>query len=742
MNGKATKRVKKILPVGIAMGILFSASPVTEHKVKAGYEDYIALLIEVNNLYTTFLQDKVTEIITEDEVRSRYIASHENIAYVAPAFQKGQFGITVFDYYRDENFSKNVKIAYPNGKVEYKTIKYGQQLIIKQAGTIVDLTPDEPEVSKHDLLYITQKQLDEGNTGVSLTRYKTYYLQSDNSGRYNDLADKFVKGKFPDAYLANGSGVLDARYNFRDLFNQLPEDQRKLGTITAEPVGKEILSNYVTNNPEELAEFNNRLTNIFADSTKILETPITSVFSILNDGNPYQIIPVQKGTNKVIVKKGSKYLSGKEGNALQYSDVIGDDEVFEFVLIDKKSYDNKVQFHLVNKKGAHLVAGINSQLFHNPGQFDELYFTAKTNNEVHNWLSEWYPGKENEVPKYEKIEFDFDKNDHSIWTAYDSGKLIKNSWIERNGTRYYAGSSGVLLKGWQDIGGNRYYFHPGANNMIVGSELEIEGKYYYFNDSGISQRSVWRGSDYYDASGALIKEGLQEIDGKIYYFQNYEANTKEIRLEDQNVILHFSDKGVLEKASDLNGEALDGITPVTFDGKRLVFERDGSIRKTGVSKIFLPGFDTEKQAVIVYYSLEEGNLYSGWKEIDGKKYHFNNGKHYTFDGYETIDGKKHYFNQEGQALPTGWMEINGKKFYLDKGEKVTGVHEIDGDLYFFNYTTFAYGEMLRDEYVKYNGKGYYSGNDGKLYRNRDTVLSINDNHYSVHIDNDGVVTIK
>ncbi|MBJ8056610.1 cell wall-binding protein, partial [Bacillus cereus] len=82
------------------------------------------------------------------------------------------------------------------------------------------------------------------------------------------------------------------------------------------------------------------LSDVLAERTHVLETPIALPFNALNHGNPYQIIPYKKGTNKVIVKTGSKYLSGKEGKSLQYSDSLGDDEVFELVQIGN-SYDGK-----------------------------------------------------------------------------------------------------------------------------------------------------------------------------------------------------------------------------------------------------------------------------------------------------------------------------------------------------------------------------------------------------------------
>ncbi|PEB50322.1 cell wall-binding protein [Bacillus pseudomycoides] len=742
MNEKYKKRIPKILPVGIAMGILFSSAPITEHKVKADVDTAATIITTFGEIYNTFLAEPFGEWLDETSAKSLYNRGLENSAYIAPTFQKGEFGITVFDYYKDQNFSKKVKVAYADGKVEYKTIKHGQQLRIKQAGTIVDLNPDEPEVSKHNLLYITQKQLDEGKTGVALTNWQTFYLESSNEGHYTSLADKFVRGEFPGAYTKGG--VLDVRYTFRDLFNQLPEDKRKLGTATSEPISKDVLSNYVTNDSKALADFNDRVVNVFADTNSILETPLALPFITLNDGKPYQIIPYKKGSNKVFVKKGSQYLSGKEGNNLQYSDSIGDDEVFELVQIEN-SGQNELQFRLNNKNGVSLAGNQYISQFGTDWSFkSEIRFTAKTNNEIHNWLVDWHPSKVNETKKHEGmtyagLEFKPDEKDSSIWTAYNSGKLITNSWIERQGDHYYADSSGILLKGWQEFEGNTYYFSPNSNHRVknsigyVSSDTFIDGKWYNFNEDGVLQKSAWNGLEYSDASGAFIEEGLKEIDNKIYYFKDYKATTNELRLEDQNIILHFSDKGVLEKASRLNGEALNSVNHVTLDEKTLVFEKDGSIRKNGVSKIFLPGlFDKKEQPALVYYSFEEGPNYTGWKEIDGKKYHFVGGKHYTFDGHEPIDGKRYYFNQDGEAKLTGFDKVNNKIYYYnDKGEMQTGWQEIDGKWYYFDESGAAkigWFEVGGGYHFPYYGYfTYYAKEDGSIYT--DTTVEIDGRTY-------------
>ena len=55
-----------------------------------------------------------------------------------------------------------------------------------------------------------------------------------------------------------------------------------------------------------------------------------------------------------------------------------------------------------------------------------------------------------------------------------------------------------------------------------GSDSLIDGKFYNFNDAGVLQRSAGEGQNglhYSDASGEFVKEGLKDIDGKIYYFK-------------------------------------------------------------------------------------------------------------------------------------------------------------------------------------------------------------------------------
>ncbi|MBJ8061082.1 cell wall-binding protein [Bacillus cereus] len=744
MNGKAKKSMRKILPVGIAMGILFSASPVTEYKVKADVDTAATIITTFGDIYDAFLKEPFENWLGEQDAKNSYAARLENVAYKAPAFNKGEFGISVFDYNKDQNFSKTVKLSYPNGKVEYKTIKHGEQIRIKNAGTIVDLTPAEPELSKHDILYITQKQLDEGNTGVSLTNFKTYYLKSDNSGGKNVLADRFERQAFPNYYL--NSGLRDIRYANEDLFSKLPEEKRMLATITSQPVGKDVLSNYATNDPEAREDLKKRTLDVYTNHKGGEYSPIS--IKITNDGinlqagdyvheagdgdsnsgTDFTITPIKKGSNKVIISSvfngKVRYLTSKSGDHSQWiythDGDISSDEIWDLVV------RKDGQFSLKNNKGQYLYVSRSgkSAPAWTTGDINEASkLTARlAEHEWNNWLIDWHPRKKNETKKhegktYDGLEFKADAKDGSIWTAYNSGKLITNSWIKRDNAHYYADSSGILLKGWQEIEGNTYYFNPNSNHRTSGGEIgDIDGKYYNFNNDGVLQKSAWQGLSYSDASGAFIKEGVKEIDNKIYYFKDYKATTNVLRLEDQGVTLRFSNEGVLMRVSGLDGKALNKTVNVTLDNKTLPFYPNGALEPLGVSRL---------GNTVKYFSLEDGINYSGWKEFGEEKYYFRDGKSSTVNGTETIDGKTYYFNDWGKATQTGFVKTNGKTYYYnDKGEMQTGFQEINGNRYYFFSNSERRGEMATG-FFNDGHNNYYAEWDGVMYRGREAQLDYN-----------------
>ncbi|PFA32064.1 cell wall-binding protein [Bacillus cereus] len=723
MNGKETKRVKKILPVGIgkkvipataALGILFSMAPIAENKASAGVGAVLDITITVLGAVADTYE--ALGINPENPDPGTHIDVYaENETYQAPSFTSGEFNISMYHTQGDSNFLKPVKVRYPNGKIELHQLRSGQQLKITEAGAIIDLNPNGANVSEHDLLYITQAQLDEGKTGVVMNQGQHAFVEkaSGKNPRFlGPLYQKYSGDSFGDwTVIARSSDYL-----YSQIENKLSDKQKQLITLTSKPVSKDVLDNYVNNEPKARADFYDRLSDVLAERTNIIETSIALPFTTLNDGKSYQIIPYKKGTNKVIVKTGSKYLSGKEGKGLQYSDSLGDDEVFELVQTDN-SNKNEFQFHLKNKNGVSLAGNQYIHGFGTDWSFkSEIRFPDKSNNEINNWLIEWYPGKENERQKYDGVQFVADEKDSTKLIAKDSsGNVIKNSWVNRDNAYSFADADGVLLTGWQEIKGNTYYFSSPYGYMVTGggSDSQIEDKYYHFNDDGVLQRSTWRGENYSDASGAFVKEGLKDIDGKIYYFQNYNVNKKELRMEDRKVILHFSDEGVVERVSDLNGKVIDSVVNVTLDNKTLSFKHDGSLYKTGLNK---------RENLLEYYSLEDGIFYTGWKMIDGKRYYFTNGRNYTFNAYENIDGKKYYFHEDGSVNRAGFEKIDGKLYHFDNnGVAQTGWQTIDNKYYYFDENGaaktgwFQVGGGYRPIPLAYGYLWYCAREDGSLY---------------------------
>lgn len=705
---------KKIIPATAALGILFSMAPIGENKASAGIgavvDIGITVLGAVANTY------EALGISPGDRDPGTHIDVYaENETYQAPSFKSGEFNISMYHTQGDLNFLKQIKVRYPNGKIEIHQLKSGQQLKITEAGAIIDLNPNAANVSEHDLLYITQAQLDEGKTGVVINQGQHAFVEK-ASGKNPRFLGPLYKKYSGDSF---GDWTVIARnsdYLFDQIANKLSDEQKRLITLTSKPVSKDVLDSYVNNDPKARADFYNRLSDVLAERTNVIETGLILPFIRLNDGKPYQIIPYKKGTNKVIVKTGSKYLSGKEGNELQYSDSLGDDEVFELVQIEN-SDAGTFQFRLNNKNGVSLTGDRDTSKFGTGERFySEIRFDDKSNNEIHNWLVEWYPGKENERQKYDGVQFVADEKDSTKLIAKDSsGNVIKNSWVNQGSAYYFADAEGALLTGWQDIKGNTYYFEPTYGKLVTGSgsDSQIDGKFYNFNDSGVLQQSVWRGNNYSDASGEFVKEGLKDIDGKVYYFKDYHPITNELPIKDQDVTLHFSEKGVIERVSKLNGEAINSSVNVKLDNKTLAFNQDGSILKTGINK---------NTNTIAYYSLEDGPFYTGWKMIDGKRYYFTNGLNDTFNNYKNVDGKRYYFHEDGSANRAGFEKVDGKLYHFDNnGVAQTGWQTIDNKYYYFDENGaaktgwFQVGGGYRPWPLAYGYLWYCAREDGSLY---------------------------
>ncbi|MDM5430997.1 hypothetical protein [Bacillus mycoides] len=250
---KKTFKTKKILTVGLALGVLFSPNLITsEHKVSAAVDASTksTVIKTFGNVYDLFLREPFSNWLSSFDAQSGYNSTLENIAYKAPEFRQGQFAISVFDFYKNQNFSKKIKLGYRDGRIEYKTVKHGEQLIIKESGVLVDLTPDKADKSKHEILFVTQSALNRGNVGVSTTNWQTFYLKKASQTSINfPMLLRFYPRENPGNFSFDSNKLYDA----------LDPVKKSMATITTETIRDFYSSENANITYAEDAEFNGQI---------------------------------------------------------------------------------------------------------------------------------------------------------------------------------------------------------------------------------------------------------------------------------------------------------------------------------------------------------------------------------------------------------------------------------------------------------------------------------------------------
>ena len=115
----------------------------------------------------------------------------------------------------------------------------------------------------------------------------------------------------------------------------------------------------------------------------------------------------------------------------------------------------------------------------------------------------------------------------------------------------------------------------------------------------------------------------------------------------------------------------------------------------------------------IRYLNSNGSLVTGWKEIDGRWYFFEDSCGYRLaDVWERIDGRMYHFDSDG-TIHTGWLEDEGGTRYCDAdGMLVTGWKEIEGKWYFFES---ACGYRLADVWERIDGRMYHFDSDGTIH---------------------------
>lgn len=110
------------------------------------------------------------------------------------------------------------------------------------------------------------------------------------------------------------------------------------------------------------------------------------------------------------------------------------------------------------------------------------------------------------------------------------------------------------------------------------------------------------------------------------------------------------------------------------------------------------------------------NAFAGWQQDEnGWWYAREEGSSNYAVGDTLIDGKWYYFTGEGN-MHTGWLDLDGNRYFLENDGMVIGEFELNNCLYFADESGAIYRNKTLDKDLKYDENGvlvYRSKNTGK-----------------------------
>ena len=177
--------------------------------------------------------------------------------------------------------------------------------------------------------------------------------------------------------------------------------------------------------------------------------------------------------------------------------------------------------------------------------------------------------------------------------------------------------------------------------------------------------------------------------------------------EDGNILPYELIYSSDETAADGTVYAIDYVLQFTsvnaVTGKEYSITLNSSIRSYA-------GVGCTAESITVIGRDENGELpfVSGWQEIDGKRYYYDeNGNAVT--GWKKIEGIWYYFDTTG-IMQTGWQKISSKWYYFDtNGAMQTGWQKISNKWYYFNTSG-----VMQTGFVTINRKTYYFNTNGAM----------------------------
>lgn len=367
---------------------------------------------------------------------------------------------------------------------------------------------------------------------------------------------------------------------------------------------------------------------------------------------------------------------------------------------------------------------------------------------------------------YSQVKGDFAPNGH--YYDKDTGALVTNRYIEKDGKWYYVNNKGDKLIGAQtvdfinvyfdkdgvqikgDFAPNGHYYDKDTGALITNRYVEKDGKWYYVNDKGdklvgqqtvdgvevyfdkdgVQAKGIFANADhFYDKdTGAAVRDQIVEIDGKRYYVgpdgRKVYSGTHIVHGEEVNLIV-----GDGHQAFGEFTYYADSGDYIGFDGKKVT--KAGFVKTKDNHWYYLDG----KGGKLVSVQVIDGELY--YFGLPTRKYYYgmqSRGEliyaHYS----DTIPNSSHiYYLDEatGAALKNQYHEWEGSWYYFGPNwYALTGEQTIDNvPVYFHSNDKQAKGELVTvDDKIH-----YYDANSGARLSNIDITIK----GQTYHFDADG-----
>ena len=354
---------------------------------------------------------------------------------------------------------------------------------------------------------------------------------------------------------------------------------------------------------------------------------------------------------------------------------------------------------------------------------------------------------------YGQMKYGWQNNGKNQFYLDEKTGELQTGLFTYNGKKYYAEPEyGYIQGGVQTVGDKKYFFSR-AKNMYGQMKYgwQNDGKHQFYLDTKTGELQIglftYNGKKYYaEPEYGYIQGGVQTVGDKKYFFsraKNMYGQMKygwqndgkhQFYLDEKTGKLHtglFTYKGKEYYAEPNYGYIQGGFQ--TIDGKIYFFSRAKEmygVKRTGMLTVGNYKYYLNPNAQIgwftyngkEYYSNEKGEIQVGFKTIEDKIYYFSPDKNtygIKMTGLITAGGKKYYLNP---TLQTGWITVNGKTYYANtpNGDFARGFKTIDGEIYFFSNATGQEG-VMRTGWIEYSGDFYYFSDEGKAYKDTQTV---------------------